>query len=95
MTDYIEIGPTPCDEDCQQVGTAGYDPIAARAECERFRELIRKTLGQEPEGAKLIIKANAHDFGTYHEVACKYDDSYPDAVAYALRCESEAPATWK
>jgi hypothetical protein len=32
MRDSISLGPVPSDEQCQQAGTASYDPIAARAE---------------------------------------------------------------
>lgn len=92
--DYIEIGPTPCDESCQQVGTPGYDAAKARAECERFINAIRKVVGVEPTGAKLKVKSNPHDFGSYYEVVCMYDERLPDAVAYALNAESNAPTKW-
>jgi len=38
MIDYLELGPSPCDEDCEQLG-ANYDPARARLEC---RALKRK-----------------------------------------------------
>ena len=91
--DYISIGPTPAAENCQQVGPT-YDHTAARAECRRFLELIRQTVGPEPIGARLAIKSNAHDFGTYLEVACYYDDENETATDYAFRCETEAPENW-
>ena len=94
MRDYIEIGPVPCDEACQQVGMPNYDPIKAREECIRFRDLIRKTLGEEPEGAKLRIKLFPHDFGHYYEVVCYFDDEIEGSFEYALKCEAEAPSTW-
>lgn len=93
MRDYIEIGPTPADEPCAQVGETDYEERAA-GECKRFIALIRKTLGPEPEGARLVVRANNHDFGVYYNVVCRYDDSFPDAVSYAFRAESEAPARW-
>jgi len=94
MIDYLEIGPVPADEDCQQCGTPGYCTIAARAECVRFMTAIRLTCGIEPQGAWLSIKRNEHDFGTYYEVIVKYDDNYPEAIDYAFKVESEAPTTW-
>lgn len=94
MTDYIAIGPTPADEPCEQLGP-NYDPQRARAECKRFIALIRKTLGDEPPGARLRIQSNAHDFGTYYEVVCSYDEDNETAAKYAFRCESEAPTTWE
>jgi hypothetical protein len=94
MREYIEIGPTPAEESCQQVGTPSYDPQAARAECQRFIEAIRKVVGKEPEGAVLRIKGNPHDFGTYFSVACYFEGDDETAVNYAYRCESDAPMTW-
>ncbi|MDO8637597.1 MAG: hypothetical protein Q7R34_15420 [Dehalococcoidia bacterium] len=57
--------------------------------------MIRKKLGPEPEGASLGIKSNPHDFGTYYEVLCYYDDENEEAAAYAYRCESESPTHWE
>lgn len=94
MRDFIEIGPVPCDEDCQQVGAASYDPVRARLECQCFIEQLRRQFGPEPEGARLRIKSNPHDFGNYLEVVCHFDDAYPDSVEYTFKCEGEAWATW-
>ena len=94
MRDYISIGPVPAEESCQQVGTPSYDSHAARAECVRFIDAIRKEIGPEPEGARLGIKSNPHDFGTYLDVVCYFEDDNPAAVEYAYRCESDAPTTW-
>ena len=45
-------------------------------------------------GAKLSVKSNPHDFGSYLEVICRYDLLHPDASDYAMRCESELPEHW-
>ena len=94
MRDKIEIGPVPCDEDCQQVGSVDYDPIRAKEECQRFIRNIRHVLGEEPEGAHLGISSNPHDFGNYYEVVCWYDDCLEEALNYAFKCESDSPTTW-
>lgn len=93
MRDYIDIGSTPCEEECAQVGSEDYLK-KARVECKRFMELIRKKLGPEPPGAELRIKSNPHDFGTYLEVVCYYEEGNEEALAYALKCEADAPMTW-
>lgn len=95
MRDYIDIGPVPPEESCQQVGTPNYDPVAARQECNRYLKLLRKVLGDEPEGARLAVKSHPHDFGTYQSVCCYYDPALPASVEYALKCESEGPLTWE
>jgi len=90
--DYMSIGPAPCDEECVQAtcDNAGEQ----QAECRRFITLIRKHLGEEPVGARLKVKGFPHDFCTYYEVVCMYDENSEEACAYAMRCESEAPSTW-
>ena len=91
--DYIDIGSTPCEEDCAQVGEPDY-ARKARSECNRFIDLLRRTLGPEPAGAQLSVKANPHDFGTYFSVICYCDTDNEAAEKYAYRCEGEAPVPW-
>ena len=93
MIDYLTLGPTPCEEDCVQVGEPDYMP-RAELESERFIKVIRKELGPEPFGAALRVKTFNHEFGLYVEVVCYYDDKLDEAVEYAFRCESDAPSCW-
>ncbi len=93
MRDFIDIGPTPAEEPCAQLGTPGYEQ-KAREECSRFIDLIRRALGEEPGSAHLSIKGNAHDFGYYYSVVCYFDDRDEEAANYAYRCEDEAPSRW-
>jgi len=94
MKDYLEIGSSPADENCVQVGEKDYSGRAIK-ECERFIKLIREEMGEEPEGTKLAVKGFPHDFGHYYEVVCWYDPNLPESVEYAFRCESDAPVAWK
>ena len=94
MRDFLNIGPVPCDEECAQVGCENYKKLAMD-ECFKFIDVIRKKLGNEPKGADLIVKAFPHDFGTYYEVVCYYDDQNEKATEYAFKCESDSPTTWK
>ena len=93
LPDWIDLGPVPAMEDCAQVGRDGYWE-QARRECRAYVNLLRRTMGAEPEGARLSVKSNEHDFGTYLSVVCFYDPSVSGSVDYALRCESEGPAHW-
>ncbi len=92
--DYITIGSTPCDEECAQVGTANYSE-KAKEECARFIRTIRRVCGEEPEGASLAIKSFPHDFGTYHEVVCWFDEEIEDSIDYAFFVEAYTPCTWR
>ena len=91
--DYIDIGPTPAEEDCAQVGSPDYER-RARPECIRFIDQIRRTLGEEPAKAALRVKSNPHDFGAYLSVVCYYDDDDEASTEYAYRCEEQAPSRW-
>lgn len=94
MREYVEIGPAPCDEECQQVGMPSYNAGLALVECRAFISQIRRTIGPEPEGAaRLQIQRCPHDFGTYLDVVCYFAN---DGVGldYALKCERECPAKW-
>lgn len=91
--DILNIGPTPCDEQCEQIGTDGYDPVLAKLECRVFAKQIRRICGDPPNGARLVVASEPHDFGSYHEVSVKFDDS-EDAIEYAYKCESECIEHW-
>lgn len=93
MRDYINIGSSPPEEECAQVGSPGYAE-RTRVECIAYRDQLRRTLGPEPDGAEFRIKSFPHDFGSYLEVVCWFDDSLPDSLEYALECESQGPLQW-
>jgi hypothetical protein len=89
----MDLGSAPPLEDCAQVGCDDYHD-RARKECRAYINLLRRTVGEEPNGASLSVKSNPHDFGTYLSVVCLYDPAVPGALDYAFRCESEAPQEW-
>jgi hypothetical protein len=93
MIDYLELGPSPCDEDCEQLGT-NYDPARARLECRVLRDQMIRQFGPPPEGAYYKIRSNPHDFGTYYELAIFYDEHNEEAVAYAFNVERQYPQVW-
>jgi hypothetical protein len=93
MIDYLELGPSPCDEDCEQLG-ANYDPARARLECRVLRDQMIRQFGPPPEGAYYKTRSNPHDFGTYYELAIYYDEHNEAAVAYAFKVEREYPQVW-
>jgi hypothetical protein len=94
MQDIMYLGITPADEYCAQINDPDYRNKAF-AEGRRWIERLRELFGPEPEGARLTIKGEGHDFGTYYEVCCRYDPEQDAARAYAWRCEADAPSTWE
>ena len=93
MRDYITIGSTPYEEDCAQVGSANY-PERSRVECRAFKEQLLRIFGEPPEGADIGVKSFDHDFGTYREVVCYYDEDEEESVRYAFKLEEEIPTQW-
>lgn len=94
MIDYVTLGPSPVDEDCVQVGCDDYQS-QAKAECRRFKELLKKKFGEPPFGAWFKIKGFPHDFGTYYEVIIEYTDTEEEAEEFAYHCENNLPQTWE
>jgi len=89
----LELGSTPYEEQCAQVGDPDYGE-RARRECIAFMDQVVRQHGEPPDGASLRIKANAHDFGTYYEVAVVYDPEDEAAVRYADKVDNDMPARW-
>jgi hypothetical protein len=94
VRDYIDLGSAPWDEPCVQVNPKEDYLPPMREECKRYIEALRKTVGEEPPGARLAIRTNPHDFGTYLSVVCYFDDNDEESYEYALRCEGDGPAKW-
>lgn len=92
--DYFSLGSAPFAEECVSLSPDEDYLPAMRQECNRFIGVMRKIMGEEPPGAKLAIMSNPHDFGTYLDVVCYFDDQNEAAVDYAARCELEVPEYW-
>jgi hypothetical protein len=91
--DYLELGPTPCGENCLQVGNPdylNYREIEAKA---YIHQLVR-IFGPFPSGCKLAIKYFPHDFGQYHEVCAVYSTETDQGVEWALNIENNLPERW-
>lgn len=93
MTDYVFVGPSPTDERCAALGRTEDFQTLNILECQAYITALRRFYGQEPDGTRLFVKAQAHDFGTYREVACQYDPDNEAAQAYAYKLENGL-ATW-
>lgn len=90
---YIEIGTTPYEEECAQVGELDYYE-KVNEESIRYIALLREIFGDETEHDCLYVrKSFPHDFGTYYEVCIKfYDTDRGNEFAYFV--EENLPATW-
>jgi hypothetical protein len=94
MIDELSISSCPWEESCAQVGQKNYS-VQARKECTAFLNQIKRVCGEPPTGARLKIKSNPHDFGSYLDVVVQYDGSNEKASEYAFNCEgSDKLAQW-
>ena len=101
--DEITLGATPAEENCAQVGSDNYYE-RARTECTVYRRQLLRMFKAEhnpngedwglPEGCSLRIASHAHDFGSYHEVAIRYNDDFPAAVEAAFWFDANLPGHW-
>ena len=89
MRDYMELGPTPCDEPCAQVGAYDFES-KVRKECRAYKHQLERLF---PE-CDFIVKAFSHDFGTYYEVCVVYDTDDRQSAENALKVEINLPEKW-
>ncbi len=93
-TDFFNIGPVPCAEDCAQLGKPDFDE-RSRRECTVYRRMLRRLFpAAEDLPVALVVKSFKHDFGTYREVCVRYDDTNEAAFSFALDAEANAPEYW-
>jgi hypothetical protein len=83
----LDIGGTPAEESCAQIGPdqPADGPRLNRLECRAYILALRAKYGDEPPDCRLRVRSNAHDFGTYCEVAYDYPDDSAPGLAYAAR----------
>ncbi len=97
MMTTIEIGSSPAYEDCAQVGSEGYG-IRAEAECQSYIDQLYRFMRERsiklPESFRLVIKRNSHDFGTYYEVAARFDDDCKRSHKIANMLQKDGPTEW-
>lgn len=95
MTDYIDVGGTPAEEDCVGVSkTVDYVP-AMRKEVQRWCDLLR-TCFPEAEFNKIqfVRRSNPHDFGTYYTAAVRFDENDEQSCRQAYFVDEQLPVRW-
>lgn len=97
--DYIELGPTPLDEDASDFGV---DPDFDRKnfdECTRFRKqleaLFLPRIPHEDCHIRFFTKKFPYEGSYYREVCVEYDPAVNFSREFAYYIEANIPATWK
>lgn len=93
IKEIMDLACVPYDEPCAQIDNPDYQDKAVK-ECQSYIRQLKRVFGEPPDGARLKLRYNPHDLGTYLSVVCEYSRMMPDAVAYAFKCEAEGPAKW-
>lgn len=100
MSDIIDLGGAPANEDCAQLGHTPDFERLNRLEVATYRAAIIARFGPPPDGCVLLTLTNAHDFGVYYTLGLKVDAgaarhdtavaSYAEAVENGLGSWIEA-----
>lgn len=91
----IYLGPSPCEEECAQVGDLHFSEDH-QIELDAFIGQLKRTfiVNQDSNAVQFKKKRESHDFGAYYEVvvtpAAAQSQSY--SIAYAI--EHHVPAHW-
>ncbi len=97
MINYLELGSSPANEPCVQTTDPDYCELAV-VECRRFKALLAAHYAAQHAGREcpvsLRVKSNSHDFGTYYEVAVRFDDRVEAQIEAAYWFEENAPTEW-
>ena len=87
----MELGLTPSEEDCPQVGEDDYTSDAFSCALRYIGMLENRFPWANKNGIVFLLKAFSHDFGTYHEVVAMHPE---DKIELALLIQNNLPEYW-
>ena len=95
MLDYLNLGSTPSDEDCAQVGSPDYQNRANK-ELDAYKAQLERMFPGLETHKRMEFKKMwfPHDFGSYGEIVITYDDDNELEAATAIEIEWNTPTNW-
>jgi hypothetical protein len=95
MLDYINLGSTPSDEDCAQVGSPDYQNRANK-ELDTYKAQLERMFPGWETHKNLKFKKMwfPHDFGSYGEIVITFDSDNELEAATAIEIEWNTPTSW-
>src|SRR5215204_1917545 len=94
MRKYLELGASPYDTDCVQVGVENYG-VLALAECNRYRRQLEEQFKDRLTTTITFgVKKFGHGDNRYFEAVVYFDADDPAQVEYAYYVEANLPAKW-
>lgn len=91
--EYIELGPVPAEEECQQLGP-NYDYKLARRETQTYVRQLRRMFTDGFKESPFGIKSFPHDYGSYCEAVVYYNPDNEESGSFAFNVEANLPANW-
>ncbi len=91
--EYYEFDTVPYGEECAQVGSIDYKKMA-NLEIVVLIDQIKRTYGNIPDGIVFKKAECYHDFGTYYEIRCYYNEDVEKQVEYVMSIEQNFPKHW-
>ena len=73
MSDIIDLGGAPANEDCAQLGQTPDFERLNRLEVQAYRAAIIARFGVPPDGCAFKTLINRHDFGVYYTLGLSID----------------------
>ncbi|WP_328281984.1 hypothetical protein [Sphingobium sp.] len=73
MSDTIDLGGAPANEDCAQLGHTPDFERLNRLEVATYRAALVALHGSPPQGCALVTLTNRHDFGVYYTLGLTVD----------------------
>ena len=94
MSNIIDLGGAPANEDCAQLGqTPDFDTVNAH-EVFAYKLAIIARFGEPPAGCRLKPLANRHDFGTYRTLSLRIDDEDDEQVGAYVDLVENGLGSW-
>jgi len=93
MRDTYELDTVPMSEKCESVGV-NYDSTKARQQAISLISQLIRTVGDNPEGSRLKVQSNPHDFGYYYSVAFVFDNENEEHIQHLNKLEENFPEFW-
>jgi hypothetical protein len=96
MNTTIDLGGTPANEDCAQLGhTPDFDRLNL-LEVRAYAVAMQARFGPPPEGCNYVTVPNRHDFGTYRTLGLRIEDRVnrdPAVIAY-IEAAQDGLGSW-
>jgi hypothetical protein len=96
MSQIIDLGGAPANEDCAQLGhTPDFDRLN-RLEVATYRAAIIARFGSPPAGCDLVAITNRHDFGVYRTLGLRTDamPAQRETIATYIAAVENGLASW-